>query len=87
MKINKGDVILLFIFVATFLIFGLTEFNILNGYEQLTDSAWTAFTVIFGGELLTFALYRIGKAKYQPKHDNEVVQDIEEEEQNGEIEE
>lgn len=79
MRINKGDVILLFIFFATFLIFGLTEYNIINGYEQFDGSAWTAFTVIFGGELLTFALYKIGKAKYQPKEHNTVVQDIERE--------
>lgn len=84
MQINKGDIILLFIFVATFLIFGITEYNIIHGYEQLDGSAWTAFIAIFGGELLTFALYKIGKAKYQPKHDNTVVTDIEEEEQNNE---
>lgn len=36
---------------------------------------------IFGGELLTFALYKIGKAKYQPKENNQVVNDIEEEEE------
>ena len=81
MKINKGDVILLFIFVATFLIFGMTEYNILHGYEQLDSSAWTAFIAIFGGELLTFALYKIGKAKYQPKENDQVVQDIEAEEE------
>lgn len=39
MKINKGDVILLFIFIATFLIFGITEYNIIHGYEQLDSSA------------------------------------------------
>lgn len=77
MQINKGDVILLFIFFATFLIFGITEFNIIHGYEQFSDSAWTAFMAIFGGELLTFALYKIGKAKYRPKDNNEIVEDIE----------
>ena len=80
MQINKGDVILLFIFFATFLIFGVTEFNIIHGYEQFSDSAWTAFMAIFGGELLTFALYKIGKAKYKPREDEEVIEEEEEEE-------
>ncbi len=87
MKINKGDVILLFIFIATFLIFGITEYNIIHGYEQLDSSAWTAFMAIFGGELLTFALYKIGKAKYQPKDNNQVVNDIEEEEKESQYDE
>lgn len=39
MKINKGDVILLFIFAATFLIFAVSEYNIIHGYEQLNNSA------------------------------------------------
>ena len=78
MQINKGDVILLFIFFATFLIFGITEFNIIHGYEQFSDSAWTAFMAIFGGELLTFALYKIGKAKYKPKEDEEIIEEEEE---------
>ena len=82
MKINKGDVILLFIFAATFLIFAISEYNIIHGYEQLNNSAWTAFTAIFGGELLTFALYRIGKAKYQPRENKEIVEKIEESENN-----
>lgn len=77
MQINKGDIILLFILVATFIIFGVTEYNIIHGYEQFSDSAWTAFMAIFGGELLTFALYKIGKAKYRPKNNNEIVEDIE----------
>jgi hypothetical protein len=37
---------------------------------------------IFGGELLTFALYKIGKAKYQPKENKEIVENIEESENN-----
>lgn len=81
MQINKGDIILICILIATFLIFGITEYNIINGYEQFDSSAWTAFIAIFGGELLTFALYKIGKAKYQPKDNNKVVEDIEEEEE------
>ena len=80
MQINKGDIILLFIFFATFLIFGITEFNIIHGYEQFSDSAWTAFMAIFGGELLTFALYKIGKAKYKPREDEEVIEEEEESE-------
>ena len=77
MQINKGDIILLFILITTFIIFGVTEYNIIHGYEQFSDSAWTAFMAIFGGELLTFALYKIGKAKYRPKDNNEIVEDIE----------
>lgn len=80
MQLNKGDVILLFILVTTFIIFGVTEYNIIHGYEQFSDSAWTAFMAIFGGELLTFALYKIGKAKYRPKEDNQVIEDIENQE-------
>ncbi len=87
MQINKGDVILLFIFVATFLIFGATEYNIINGYEQFDSSAWTAFIAIFGGELLTFALYKIGKAKYLPKTFSDVVDKLEQEKNEEEEEE
>ena len=35
---------------------------------------------IFGGELLTFALYKIGKAKYKPREDEEVIEEEEESE-------
>ena len=38
MKLNKGDVILLLILLATVLLFGINELNILGGYEQLTDA-------------------------------------------------
>lgn len=41
---------------------------------------------IFGGELLTFALYKIGKAKYRPKDNNEIVEDIEMSETEKELE-
>lgn len=82
MKLNKGDVILLFILAATAAIFGINEFNILNGYEQLTDSGWNIFGIIFGGELLTFALYRIGKQKYG-NHSATQEEESEEEEVRG----
>ena len=75
MKINKGDIILIIILLATFAMFGITEFNIINGYEQLESSAWTAFIAIFGGELLTFCLYKVGKAKYQPKDTEEIEEE------------
>jgi len=39
-----------------------------------------AFTAIFGGELLTFALYKVGKAKYSSKNEKEEESPIEEEE-------
>lgn len=77
MQINKGDIILLFIFIATFIIFGVTEYNIIHGYEQFSDSAWTAFMAIFGGELLTFALYKVGTTKYRPKEPSQLIEDIE----------
>jgi len=80
MHINKGDVILICILLATFMIFGATEFNIINGYEQFSEDAWMAFTAIFGGELLTFALYKVGKAKYSSKNEKEEESPIEEEE-------
>ena len=88
MHINKGDIILICILLATFMIFGATEFNIFkekcwmkgDAYEQFSEDAWMAFTAIFGGELLTFALYKVGKAKYSSKNEKEEESPIEEEE-------
>ena len=64
MKINKGDVILIFILLATVALFAVNEFNIINGFSQFDNSFTTLFAVIFGGELLSFAIYKIGMAKY-----------------------
>ena len=64
MKINKGDVILIFILLATVALFTVNEYNIINGLSQFDNSFTTLFAVIFGGELLSFAIYRIGMAKY-----------------------
>ena len=72
MRLNKGDIILLLILLATVLLFGVNELNILGGYEQLTDAGWTIFGVIFGGELLTFALYRVGMQKYSDSSSQEI---------------
>ena len=65
MKINKGDIILLCILFATLCFFAINEFNILAGLSQYDSSFTTWFGIIFGGELLTFAIYRIGMAKYE----------------------
>ena len=65
MKINKGDVILICILIATFVFFAVNEFNIFLGLEQYDSSFTTLFGVIFGGELLSFAIYKIGMAKYE----------------------
>lgn len=89
MKINKGDVILLCILFATLILFAANEFNIIAGLSQFDTGAWTLFGVIFGGELLTFSLYQIGKtkyegqkevglAKYMPSKNGEVVKKLEE---------
>ena len=65
MKMNKGDVILICILLATFVFFAVNEFNIFLGLDQYDSSFTTLFGVIFGGELLSFAIYKIGMAKYE----------------------
>lgn len=77
MKINKGDVILLCILFATFVLFAVNEFNILAGLTQFDTPAWTLFGVIFGGELLSFAIYKIGMAKYDTKDEKGTIKQIE----------
>ena len=77
MKINKGDIILLCILFATLVLFVVNEFNILVGLPQFDGPAWTLFGVIFGGELLSFALYKVGMAKYETKDKNNAVKQIE----------
>ena len=88
MKINKGDVILICILFATFMFFAINEFNILAGISQFDSSFTALFGVIFGGELLSFAIYKIGMAKYEsqqivglakyePSKNNETIQQIE----------
>lgn len=87
MKLNKGDVILICILIATFVFFAVNELNIFLGLEQYDSSFTTLFGVIFGGELLSFAIYKIGMAKYDSqqkvglaKYDvnSQVVSEIEE---------
>ena len=78
MKMNKGDAILLCILFATFVLFAVNEFNILAGVSQFDTPAWTVFGVIFGGELLSFAIYKIGMAKYETKDENGTIRQIEE---------
>lgn len=65
MKINKGDIILLCILFATLCFFGVNEYNILTSHPQFDGSFTTIFGIIFGGELLSFAIYKIGTAKYE----------------------
>lgn len=62
---NKGDAILICILLATLMFFAINEFNILAGLSQFDSSFTTLFGIIFGGELLSFAIYKIGKAKYE----------------------
>lgn len=78
MKFNKGDAILLCILFATFVLFAVNEFNILAGLSQFDTPAWTIFGVIFGGELLSFAIYKIGMAKYTTKDEKGTLKQIEE---------
>ena len=86
---NKGDVILLCILLATLMFFAVNEFNILAGLTQFDSSFTTLFGIIFGGELLSFAIYKIGSAKYEsqqavglaqyiPVKNNETIKKIEE---------
>ena len=86
MKINKGDVILICILIATFIFFAITEFNIFLGLDQYDSSFTALFGVIFGGELLSFAIYKIGMAKYESQQtvglakydvDGKVIDEIE----------
>ena len=65
MKMNKGDVILICILLATLMFFAVNEFNIILGLSQFDGSFTTLFGLIFGGELLSFAIYKIGMAKYE----------------------
>ena len=76
MKMNKGDAILICILLATFVFFAINEFNILVGISQYDSSFVTLFGVIFGGELLSFAIYKIGMAKYEGKRDVELAKYI-----------
>ena len=76
MKMNKGDAILICILLATFVFFAINEFNILIGISQYDSSFVTLFGVIFGGELLSFAIYKIGMAKYEGKRDAELAKYI-----------
>lgn len=69
MKFNKGDAILLCILFATLCFFAVNEFNILVELPQFETPAWTLFGVIFGGELLSFAIYKVGMAKYEGQRD------------------
>ena len=78
MKPNKGDVILVCILFATLSFFVVNEFNILTGFEQFSSNFTTLFAIIFGGELLSFAIYRIGMAKYRPKDEKGTIRQIEE---------
>lgn len=78
MKINKGDVILLCILFATLVLYTVNEFNILVGLSQFDTPAWTLFGVIFGGELLSFAIYKIGMAKYETKDEKGTIKQIKE---------
>ena len=77
MKINKGDIILICILVATFVFFAINEFNILIGVSQFDSSFASLFGIIFGGELLSFAIYKIGMAKYQTQDDKGTIEQIE----------
>lgn len=63
MSWNKGDTILCAILAATIAFFGADLWLIVHGLEQWASGAWTCFAVVFGGELLSFALYRVGKGR------------------------
>lgn len=62
MTVNKGDVILLVILAATAALYGLNEWNIVHGYAQWDSGAWTTWSILFGGELMAFALKKVGEA-------------------------
>lgn len=87
MRVNKGDIILVCILFATLTLFAVNEFNILAGFEQFSGNFTTLFAIIFGGELLSFAIYKIGMAKYKTKDEkgtiHQIEEDIKEEEARG----
>lgn len=75
LRVNKGDVILLVILAATALMYGVNEWNILHGYDQLSSSAWTTFGLVFGGELLAFALKKVGDSMAEAKRGEQAASD------------
>lgn len=83
---NKGDVILIVILLATLAFFGVNQWNIVNGLDQFSAGAWTTWAVVFGGELLSFALYRVGKGRsaYKAASKNAVVEKLDRESQAAE---
>lgn len=81
---NKGDVILLVILGGTAAAFGLNQWNVMHGYAELNAYQWQFLTALFTGELLFFALYKIGKHTSQAfslKRGGSVPERLEQEEQ------
>lgn len=80
---NKGDVILTVILLATLAFFGVNQWNIVNGLDQFTAGAWTTWAVVFGGELLSFAIYKVGKGRsaYKATSKSTVVEKLDRENQ------
>lgn len=78
---NKGDVILAVILLATLGFYGMNQWNIVNGLDQFTAGAWTTWAVVFGGELLSFAIYKVGKGRnaYKAASKGAVVEQLDRE--------
>jgi len=74
-RVNKGDVILAVILGACLLMFGGNEWNITHGFEQFTSSAWTCFGVVFGGELMAFAVKKAAEAMAEAKRPREPTEE------------
>lgn len=78
---NKGDAILIVILMATLVFFGVNQWNIVQGFDQFTAGAWTTWAVVFGGELLSFAIYKVGKGRnaYKAASKGAVVEQLDRE--------
>lgn len=80
---NKGDAILIVILLATLAFFGVNQWNIVHGLDQFTAGAWTTWAIVFGGELLSFAIYKVGKGRnaYKAASKGVVVEQLDREHQ------
>lgn len=81
LTLNKGDLILLVILAATAALYGLNEWNIVHGYQQWDSGAWTTWSVLFGGELMAFALKKIGDAMAAAKEGTKSARHMSDKEQ------
>lgn len=79
---NKGDVILIVILTASAAAVGLNEWNIIHDYEQFSSYEWQFLQALLAGELLFFAIYKVGKKSAEAftyKRSGRVAEQLEDE--------